>query len=173
MSESEDTRSNVYAAPKADLEIIGDDAVLAERKDRFLAAIIDGVIGLLVGLPIVFLAGPYLGFDGLGSQPGYQYLIPATIFGFIMFVLIHGYLLSKYGQTVGKKVLKIKIVSTEDEKVGLVKLLMLRYLPISVATLVPIAGSFLPAADALFIFRKDRRCVHDLIAGTRVIKIRA
>ncbi len=171
MSDAENLQTNVYAAPKADLEIVGDGEVLAQRKDRFLAAIIDSVIGLLVGLPFVFLVGPYLGFENFESQPGYQYLIPATIFSFIMFALIHGYMLSQHGQTVGKKVLKIKIVSTEDKKVGLVKLLILRYLPISVVTLVPIAGSFLPALDALFIFRKDQRCVHDLIAGTKVVKV--
>ncbi len=26
-------------------------------------------------------------------------------------------------------------------------------------------------SDVLFIFRKDRRCVHDLIAGTQVVRI--
>ena len=168
MSESE----NVYQAPKANLEIEGPEGafVLAERKDRFLAAIVDAVIGLAVGLPFVFLVGPYLGFDSLDSQPGYGYLIPAAIYGFAMFVLIHGYLLNKSGQTVGKKALKIKIVSTEDGKVTLSRLLLLRYLPITLTTLIPIAGNFLPVVDALFIFRKDKRCVHDLIAGTKVIK---
>lgn len=165
---------NVYAPPKASLEIkenVGVSA-LAERKDRFFAAMIDGFIGLAFGIPFIFIAGPYLGFENFKSQPGYTYLIPATIFGFVMFVLIHGYLLNKYGQTVGKKLLKIKIVTTKDYKVALPRLLLFRYVPISLASLVPVAGSFLPAVDALFIFRKDRRCLHDLIARTKVIKCR-
>ena len=164
-------QTNVYETPKADLEIRdSNSAMLAERKDRFLAALVDAVIGLAIAVPFMLLAGPYLGFESLESQPGYDYLIPASIFGFTMFIVCHGYLLSKYGQTIGKKALKIKIVSIEDSRVSLSKLLLLRYFPITLVTLIPIAGNFLPAIDALFIFRKDRRCVHDLIAGTKVIK---
>jgi uncharacterized RDD family membrane protein YckC len=29
----------------------------------------------------------------------------------------------------------------------------------------------LPLLDALFIFRQDRRCIHDLIAGTKVVQL--
>jgi hypothetical protein len=32
-------------------------------------------------------------------------------------------------------------------------------------------GTFLVLVDVLFIFRKDRRCVHDHIAGTRVVNL--
>ena len=53
------------------------------------------------------------------------------------------------------------------------KLIGLRYLPLMVVSVIPIpliqiAGLI----DALFIFRADRRCVHDLMAGTRVIVAR-
>ena len=161
---------NVYKAPESNLEINSHPNSLAERKDRFLAAIIDSVIAIALAIPFMFIAGPFFGFTSFESQPGYTYLIPATIFGFVMFIIIHGYLLSKHGQTVGKKVLKIKIVSMDMDKVSLSKLLLFRYLPISLVTLIPILGNLLPLADALFIFRKDKRCIHDLIAGTQVVK---
>jgi uncharacterized RDD family membrane protein YckC len=31
-------------------------------------------------------------------------------------------------------------------------------------------GNFVGILDALFIFRSDRRCIHDLIAATRVVR---
>jgi uncharacterized RDD family membrane protein YckC len=36
---------------------------------------------------------------------------------------------------------------------------------------MPVVNLILPLLDALFIFREDRRCIHDLIAGTKVIQL--
>ena len=33
-------------------------------------------------------------------------------------------------------------------------------------------GQIVGIVDSIFIFRKDKRCLHDLIADTRVIKAR-
>ena len=45
--------------------------------------------------------------------------------------------------------------------------------PVNVhASMVPMLGGFASLVDALCIFREDRRCIHDLIAGTRVIEYR-
>ena len=49
--------------------------------------------------------------------------------------------------------------------------LLKRYLPMSAVSLIPILGGLLAIIDVLFIFRKDKRCVHDLIAGSKVVKI--
>jgi uncharacterized RDD family membrane protein YckC len=35
---------------------------------------------------------------------------------------------------------------------------------------VPMFGGLYSIADVLFIFGKDRRCLHDLLAGTRVVQ---
>ncbi len=166
--------TNVYETPKADLKLedVTEDGGLALKKTRLFAALIDGTIGLALGVPFMFFIGPYLGYEQFGQQPGLTYLIAATVFGLVAFLLIHGYYLHKSGQTVGKKLLKIKIVSTDNKKVSLIKLFGLRYLPITLSSVVPIIGSFLPTIDALFIFRKDRRCVHDFIAGTKVVNVR-
>jgi hypothetical protein len=32
-------------------------------------------------------------------------------------------------------------------------------------------GGILSLADMLFILRKDRRCIHDLVAGTQVLNV--
>ena len=163
---------DVYETPRANLALDSNPEVgaLAERKIRLVAALVDGILGLIVGVPFMFIVGPYLGAEEFGQQPGFDYLISATIFGLTAFLIMHGYLLHKYGQTLGKRALKIKIVSTNGDKPSLMKLFGLRYAPISIIAILPILGTILPLIDALFIFRKDRRCIHDFIAGTKVVK---
>jgi uncharacterized RDD family membrane protein YckC len=50
-----------------------------------------------------------------------------------------------------------------------VKLLGLRYVLVMLVAVIPFIGGLLGVIDFLFIFREDRRCVHDLIAGTKVV----
>ena len=165
--------NQIYRAPQSELESKEPEEVaeLATRGSRFLAALLDGVISLVFSVPFMLLAGPSLGFIvGTTTRPGMLYMVVGTIYGFAVLMLVHGYLLYTNGQTVGKKVLKIKIVGLDGRKLPLPRLVGLRYLPISLVTFIPYIGQFLPLADVLFIFRNDRRCVHDLIAGTRVIQ---
>ncbi|MBD3392455.1 MAG: hypothetical protein GF418_10265 [Chitinivibrionales bacterium] len=34
---------------------------------------------------------------------------------------------------------------------------------------IPILGSLFALINVLFVFREDHRCIHDLIAGTKVV----
>ena len=86
---------------------------------------------------------------------------------------MHGYLLKKYGQTIGKKLLGISIVTLDGEKPEFWPLILKRYLPLGLVSYTPVVGRFLPTIDALFIFGKDKRCVHDFIAGTMVVNLNA
>ena len=42
---------------------------------------------------------------------------------------------------------------------------------LSLAGLVPVLGPLASFVDILFIFGASRRCVHDLIAGTQVVRV--
>ena len=88
-----------------------------------------------------------------------------------MFLLIHGYLLMKHGQTVGKWLTGIRIADLDGGIPSFGRVVGLRYLPTSVASVIPVVGSIYPLVDVLFIFRSDRRCIHDLLAGTQVVKV--
>lgn len=90
--------------------------------------------------------------------------------GFAVFVVVQGFPLHHYGQTWGKRILGIRIVDLDGAKPPLGRLLTRRYVPIQVANLIPVVGPLLVLVDTLMIFRADRRCAHDLIAGTRVVK---
>ena len=163
---------NPYQAPKANLGEEKDEGTeLAGRWQRLGAAILDGLIGMVWSIPLMFLLGLWE-YMRNGRPVPTTLLITSTVIGFVMFVAVHGYFLKKNGQTLGKKIVGIRISDLENNVPSFGKVLLLRYLPISAVTLIPFAGQFLPLVDVLFIFRSDRRCVHDLIAGTKVIRAR-
>ena len=165
---------NLYKTPEAKVaDVVAADAPLelAPRLSRLLAAIIDTIIALLFSVPFMFFYGMFE-YTKRGIEPPFEDLFVALIFGIVVFILVHGYFLANSGQTIGKKILGIAAVSYQDESVlPLHKILALRYLPLWIVTLVPIVKHIVPLVDVLFIFRKDRRCLHDHIAGTKVVKL--
>lgn len=163
--------NNVYKTPNANLEKPNNgEAELANRGTRFIAALIDGIIGLFVGILIMSFLGVWQDIQR-GIQPGLDVMFTLSALGFVAFVILHGNFLMKYGQTIGKRLMKIQIVDMNSNIAPFGRILGLRYLPISVVSALPVVN-LLPIVDILFIFRNDRRCVHDLIAGTQVINFR-
>jgi len=134
------------------------DRSLASLDQRFGAALVDG----LVLLPFTYLY-PKM------KEGAYSTAVATLIV--IAFVGIYGLqmiLLSTSGQTVGKKVAKIRIVDfASGQNKGFVTNVLVRYLLNWLLCFIPLYGLI----DVLFIFRgEQRRCVHDLIAKTKVIK---
>lgn len=79
------------------------------------------------------------------------------------------YLIHTRAQSLGKIATKIKIATLDGSPVTFVNGVILRNWIISAAAAIP-GGSLLSIVDALFIYREDRRCLHDLIAKTTVIR---
>jgi len=144
---------------------------LASRWSRLWAALIDAGLAIAITLPLM----SYLGVWKAASQGTLplDVIIKLAIIGWLMFLVMHGYLLKKYGQTIGKKLLGISIVTLDGEKPEFWPLILKRYLPLGLVSYTPVVGRFLPTIDALFIFGKDKRCVHDFIAGTMVVNLNA
>jgi uncharacterized RDD family membrane protein YckC len=166
---------NLYQPPESKVDDVAVSAYeeLAGRWERLGASIIDAVFLMCILFPAMFVGG-YFGAAMEAGQRGEQvpFLLMLTwaAIGFALFIALQGYPLSQSGQTWGKKLLKIKIVTLEGAKPQLTSLLMKRYLPIQAINLIPIIGGLLNLVNVLLIFRDDRRCGHDLIAGTRVVK---
>jgi uncharacterized RDD family membrane protein YckC len=165
-----------YRSPDADLAGVQAPDTLdgGVRWLRLAAALIDGFIMLAIFLPLAFVGGYWeAAFEagrsgGMGFMPlGTTLLWAAIAFG--VFVLIQGYPLHATGQTWGKKLLSLKIVDLQGNKPSLADLLLKRYLPTHAIANVPCLGTLYVLVDSLMIFRADQRCVHDLIAGTRVV----
>lgn len=166
---------NPYQAPGADRETeavtAGDlPLVLAKRGARLGAALIDAFLGLAVVGPFQYAAGVYDNFPK-GPRPSPLQTVLWSVGGLVLYVLMHGYLLKKNGQTIGKRALKIRIADVNDGSTPpLDRLLLWRVLPTQVVGLIPYVGGVAVLVDVLFIFRRDYRCIHDHIARTVVVQ---
>jgi len=163
---------NPYRSPDAVVAEIS-DGELAERGTRLGAAIVDTLILLVILGPLMFFGGYWSGAMAAaerGQQVGLGTTLMWAAIGFGVFVLVQFVPLNATGQTWGKKVLGIKIVDLAGAKPPIGRLLGARYLPMQLVGNVPFVGPVLAIVNVLLIFRGDRRCGHDLIAGTQVVK---
>jgi uncharacterized RDD family membrane protein YckC len=167
---------NPYQTPQSDVSnpppLPGEYNELAGRWQRLGAAIIDGLLLLVIMSPMMFFGGYFsaaMEAAQRGQQVGFGTILFWTALSFVVFVAVQAYPLNLNGQTWGKKLLDIKIVDLNGAKPALATILLKRYLPIQAASAIPILGGIFGLVNALFIFRADKRCIHDLIAGTRVV----
>ena len=165
---------NPYAPPGARVDDVAVDVgeELASRMARLGGSLVDSLIAFLTIAPVMFFTGYFQAAFSGGVSAGLQLSMVAA--SLVLFMAVNGYLLATSGQTVGKRVAGTRIVSVTDGQIlPLGKLIALRSLPISLISLIPVIGSFIPLVDVLMIFRADRRCGHDLIAGTKVVRANA
>lgn len=161
------SEDNLYAAPEADIAP-NESGQLAGRGIRLGGAIIDGLLAMAIIFPVMFMSG-YWDRAMMGEESIMDAALIAGV-GVIAFLVLQGYLLANYGQTIGKRILGTRIVSVEDDNIlPFGKVISLRYLPIWLVSVIPILGPIVSLVDPIFIFREDRRCIHDLIAGTKVV----
>jgi uncharacterized RDD family membrane protein YckC len=140
--------------------------VLASRESRLGASIIDSIIIMAIVLPMQWKMGMF-------ENPEANTALTTVAWGgggFVLTLLIQGYFLATRAQSIGKMALNIKIVTLDGKNANLQRILLLRMLPVTLVTVIPMVGSVLSLVNTLFIFREDQRCIHDHIAGTRVVK---
>ena len=93
------------------------------------------------------------------------------ILGFIAVLGFNLYYLHRDGQTLGKKVVGIRILRSDTSPCELWRVIVLRFLPITLLGAIPLLGPIVSLVDALMIFGEERRCLHDLIADTIVVDV--
>lgn len=168
---------NPYGSPDASLQPVVPPPLpgtleLASPWIRFGAAWIDGILALLTMLPVMLLGGYWdtlMEADSLAWSDSLLITLGWSAVGFVLFLLLQGYPLHRWGQTWGKRIVGVQIVDLNGQHPGLSRLVLWRYLPLQLVAVVPFVGNLSIIVDSLFIFRDDHRCVHDLIAGTQVI----
>jgi uncharacterized RDD family membrane protein YckC len=144
---------------------------LAGRLARLAAVLIDALIGIIPAVAVLAYSGglePVLKGQPLTTEQAL--LVAAWSWG--SFLAINSYLLFKRGQTIGKYLMHVRIVDLQGGIAPFWRVILLRYLLISVVAQLGVLGQLLATADCLLIFQKSRRCLHDILAGTRVIKAR-
>jgi uncharacterized RDD family membrane protein YckC len=142
----------------------------ATRWSRLAARLVDGLI-CFAPLPLLFF--PCIG--SLGALLGFAGILAAQV-----------WLLVTRGQTLGKKALDITIIRSDGGVPNVGWLLVREFaIPLAVGIFRYVghndpspAGQvfqfllgFVWLIDSLFIFSPTRRCLHDLVADTHVVKV--
>ena len=147
---------------------------LAGRGSRLGAVIIDSIIIIPILIGIAIGTGFWDHFlpraiHGIPLSLNEKLII--FLIGQSLFLILNGILLTNHGQTIGKRIMKVKIVDLKGHHVGILKLYSLRYLVFSLVSQIPVAGGLLSLVNVLFVFGKERRCLHDILAGTKVVAV--
>ncbi len=160
-----------YRAPEtsASLEQVDElGRIPAERGTRLAARLVDGVIYVVVG---GLVAGGFMtstsegGLSALGLAAGV-----AGAFGAFALLVLNVLWLKEYGQTAGKRLLGIAIVRSDGTQATLGRLLGLRWFVMTLISYIPGVGTLISLLNPLLIFREDRKCLHDHIADTIVVR---
>jgi uncharacterized RDD family membrane protein YckC len=146
----------------------GEPGNLASLGKRLGGLIIDIVAVCVIVVPIMLLTGLFRGgFTHLDVSMGRRVIYGCLTIG--VWLVLNYRLLAEKGQTIGKKVVGTRIVDLQGGLPPVGKLIALRYLVPWLAGTIPYLGGLFSLADALFIFGAERRCIHDHLAGTRVV----
>jgi uncharacterized RDD family membrane protein YckC len=163
---------------------------LANRWLRLGAALLDELFSYFCALPGMIMLGPSglmlifrLAMEGptalkdsdLEMLAGLSGARAVLLLGMIFCAVVQIWMLTVRGQTVGKRLLGVRIVRIQDDaNPGLVHAVLLRgFVPIlnrALIMLIPVFGLGFWLVDVGCIFRDDKRCLHDLIAGTKVVQ---
>jgi uncharacterized RDD family membrane protein YckC len=145
-----------FVAPDSSLSF----GPLATRSQRFLGSLLDNIFALLACAPAAIVAAA---LDASEDIIGV-----ALVCGFVLFAIYQSVIIAQSGQSLGKKLLKIKIVRPDGSVPGFVQGVLVRYwLMTTMSAVCNIVGLI----DALLIFREDQRTLHDHMAGTNVIQV--
>jgi uncharacterized RDD family membrane protein YckC len=139
---------------------------LASPGSRFMAVVLDNVGFLLIWVALASTDSTFP-FD-----PGKRILFVWLVAGFlVVFSISQIILLSLRGQTLGKMALGIRIVRYRDgENPGFVRAVAIRNLVTFLISCIPLIGQVFLLIDILTIFGNEHRCLHDLMADTKVVE---
>ncbi|MEK7388224.1 MAG: RDD family protein [Elusimicrobiota bacterium] len=125
---------------------VGGDIVPARILARFAAIVIDGILVGLVSIGVGMAVGVADRWLSIG-----------------LFLVYETLMVGSGGQTLGKKLLKVKVILADGQPIAYGRSFVR-----AIGSRVSQAVLFLGCAIA--IFTKDKRALHDYIAGTRVIE---
>jgi len=149
----------VYSGPGTQSQ---DSSALASRGARVGAYLLDFLtLGLLGILATIIEENTY--------DPDLVAFV--VILGCLVLLAINAFLLARRGQTIGKALVKVRIARLDGFGPGLGRILILRVLPIVLvlALLPPPLNLFALALNFLSALGRNQRCLHDYVAGTRVV----
>jgi len=184
---------NPFAAPRANVERpfgeTGAGGVVdATRGQRLLAELLDSVpvIGLFIVVAIVaaISAGSTL-LSGatpqsfLNAAGGALLMVGLGCLAMMGWGVYNLVLVYRYGQNWGKRMMGIRVVTSDGSRASLPRIVFLRWGLLCVigffvgivgaVTGLTALGNLLSLVDVLMIFGAARLCLHDRLGGTRVV----
>lgn len=178
---------NPYEAPKIIEKAVGFRHFKTERPGihnyasrwkRFFGSLIDSILLILTYLVLdLFVAGENSVL--LGSFDDSVIFIEenwvdgwfGTVATFVIYCAAQFHLWRTRGQSIGKLLLGMRIVTLDGKQLDVSKIILMREGLIQLLIHIPGIGNLLSLIDALLIFRAEHNTLHDSIAGTRVIRV--
>jgi uncharacterized RDD family membrane protein YckC len=156
---------------------------LAERGARLLAATLDELILLAISLPmiigampaIVALVGGEADVESLDTMSVLRAMVGGpgttiTVLALIAWCVITAWLVATNGQSIGKRLVGIKVVRTDGSRASFARIFLLRNVVNGLPNLLPYVGWLYQLIDPLLIYQESRQCLHDKIADTIVVR---
>jgi uncharacterized RDD family membrane protein YckC len=152
---------------------------LASYGDRFVGMLIDSILdfgSLFTGVPIAAM-DPNIGNPEADYGP---LVFVGALVSLVAVVTITGlqwYWIATLGQSAGKRLMKTQIRKLDGSEVDFVSGVILRSWIVNFAFGVVhvitcgLLGWVVSLVDSVMIFGHERRCLHDRIADTKVIKL--
>jgi uncharacterized RDD family membrane protein YckC len=142
---------------------------LASRRRRLLATAIDGILVPALTIVLVMLT------DVVEDAEDYVdnvWMFHVLLLAIASYLLLNGYTLWRTQQTLGKRALGIAMVAAAGTTIPWWRLVVVRAPFFAFMYLVVVPPlALLPLIDHLMIFGKGRRCLHDRLAGTVVVRL--
>ncbi len=157
--------------PVRDMEFCG--FASASLLSRFVAFVLDGIFLGITSVAGVFASLGAGSIELIDSQAGILSEDPSLEALLILYMPIllgctlQWALICNRGQTLGKLVCCIRIVTTSGKLPGFVRGVVLRNWVRNALGIIP----FFPLLDVATIFGDSRRCMHDFLADTRVVEV--
>ncbi|QKX17758.1 RDD family protein [Microbulbifer sp. YPW1] len=143
---------------------------LASRSSRLIATLIDSATAAFLLFPLLWFI--LLEEARVGNITVLRMIICSLVIGILSYALVNAYYLHKKGQSFGKMYVGIRVIGSKSGQViPFYKYFLLRILPIIIVIFPIFIGLIIIIIDSLFIFRKDKRCLHDLLTGTLVVNV--
>lgn len=153
---------------------------LASRGLRLGAALIDGVLKALCWIPSALSVWREISDEvKAGEQPSVETMSAAmnnvileSLPFLIALLVVQCVFLTMRGQSIGKLLLGLRIVRVKDDRqAGFLHAFFLRGVIPGMIEQIPLLGGLFWLVDVGFIFGEERRCLHDYLAGTKVVRV--
>ena len=151
---------------------------IASRSRRLAATLIDLLLVPSLTIILVMVLDVAEQADDFTDQ---WWILHVLIIAICSYLTLNGYTLWKSGQTLGKKILNIATVVNQPKaddnfeflRVPFWKLITIRalFFPLLFFSIIP-PLVWVPALDIIWIFGRQRRCLHDYFCGTVVVKVK-